>query len=64
MTKQRLKELVDVALAEHKNDLQLIYDSLNPGQQKQLLKKAEVRELLNRYNVDLHLITLGVPADD
>lgn len=31
--------------------LQLVHDNLNQGQQKQLLKVPEVKELFDRYNV-------------
>lgn len=52
MTKQELT----AAIAEHKNitknALQLVYDSLNNGQKKQLLKNAEVAELFARYEVE------------
>lgn len=36
---------------ETKDALQLVYDSLNQGQQKKLLKDDEVKALFDRYGV-------------
>lgn len=52
MKKQELQEAVVNAKTETKNALQTVYDSLNQGQQKKLLKNEEVKALFNLYGVD------------
>lgn len=52
MTKQKLTEITDKAVNETKEALQTVYDSLNQGQQKKILKDDKVRELLERYGVE------------
>lgn len=37
--------------AEIKNALQTVYDALNQGQQKQLLKDEKVKKLFDRYGI-------------
>ena len=37
---------------ETKEALQLVYDSLNQGQQKKLLKNEEVKALFDRYEIE------------
>ena len=49
--KKQLQENVDKTKSETKSALQLIYDSLNKGQQKKLIKNEEVFQLLKRYGV-------------
>jgi hypothetical protein len=49
--KQKLRENVEKAKGDTKAALQLIYDSLNNGQQKKLLKNSEVKKLLVFYGV-------------
>ena len=51
ISKEKLQENVDKTKSETKSALQLIYDSLNPGQQKKLIKNEEVYQLLKRYGV-------------
>lgn len=51
ISKQKLRENVEKAKSDTKAALQLIYDSLNNGQQKKLLKNSEVYQLLKRYSV-------------
>lgn len=51
ISKKKLKENVAAAKNETKSALQLIYDSLNNGQQKKLLKNSEVKKLLVFYGV-------------
>ena len=53
MTKEELKSAVQTARAETAAALQLVYDALNQGQQKKLLKQPVVAELLQRYEVKL-----------
>lgn len=51
ISKQKLRENVDKTKGKTKAALQLIYDSLNNGQQKKLLKNSEVKKLLVFYGV-------------
>lgn len=51
MTKEELNMAVQTAKAETAAALQTVYDSLNQGQQKKLLKDETVRCLLQRYEV-------------
>lgn len=41
----------EAVAAETKTALQTVYDELNQGQQKKLLKSPEVRALFDRYAV-------------
>ena len=41
----------EAVAAETKTALQTVYDNLNQGQQKKLLKSPEVRALFERYAV-------------
>ena len=52
MTKQMLEKAVSNAKTETKNALQTVYDSLNNGQQKKLLKDEEVKKLFDLYGVE------------
>lgn len=49
--KQKLRENVEKAKSDTKAALQLIYYSLNNGQQKKLLKNSEVKKLLVFYGI-------------
>lgn len=51
MKKVALERKIDEAITETRNALQLVYDSLNNGQQNKLLKNEEVVKLFERYNV-------------
>ena len=51
MTRKELTEAVAAAKAETKDALQTVYDALNQGQQKQILKDAAVKNLFDRYGV-------------
>ena len=53
MNKELLNKAVANAKAETKQALQTVYDSLNQGQQKKILKDEKVKELFDRYNVDI-----------
>lgn len=52
MTKQELNSAVALAKTETKDALQLVYDSLNQGQQKKIVKEEAVKELFDRYGVE------------
>lgn len=46
-----LRLATDKAVGETRAALQLVFDSLNQGQQKKLLKEEAVKELFDRYGV-------------
>lgn len=52
MKKIDLIEKVAAAKTETKNALQTMYDALNQGQQKKIVKNAEVKALFDRYGVE------------
>ena len=52
MTKDRLNKVVAEAKAETKNALQTVYDALNQGQQKKILKEDAVKKLFDLYGVN------------
>ena len=51
MTKKQLDKAVENAKTETKTALQTVYDSLNQGQQKKILKDEKVKELFDLYGV-------------
>ena len=51
MTKSELITAVETAKAETKNALQTVYDTLNKGQQKKLVKDEKVKKLFDLYGV-------------
>ena len=51
ITKKQLQENVNKTKSDTKSALQLIFDNLNQGQQKKLIKNKEVYQLLKRYGV-------------
>ncbi len=51
MTKDRLTAAVNEAKAETRSALQAVYDALNQGQQKKLVKDDHVRALFELYGV-------------
>lgn len=51
MKKANLEAAVEATKAETKAALQLVIDELNHGQQKKIVKNAEVKALLDRYGV-------------
>jgi Fe2+ or Zn2+ uptake regulation protein len=52
MRKVELETAVAEVKTETKNALQTVYDSLNQGQQKQIVKKEEVKALFDLYGVE------------
>lgn len=52
MTKNRLEIATAKAKEETKKALQIVYDTLNQGQQKKILKDEKVKELFDRYGVN------------
>lgn len=51
ISKKQLQENVSKTKSEIKSALQLIWDNLNNGQRKKLIKNKEVYQLLKRYGV-------------
>lgn len=52
MTKTELTAAVNAAKEETKNALQTVYDALNQGQQKKIVKDDSVKKLFDRYGVE------------
>lgn len=51
MKRQDLFDKVAAAKTETKNALQTMYDALNQGQRKKIVKNKEVKALFDRYGV-------------
>ena len=52
MTKDELETKTNNVIEETKNALQTMYDALNRGQQKQIIKNEDVKALFDRYGVE------------
>ena len=52
MTKTELNAAVKAFKSETKAALQTVYDALNQGQQKQLVKNDAVKKLFDRFDVE------------
>lgn len=52
MTKQELSAAVQAVKAETKDALQALYNELNHGQQKKMIKNETVKTLFDRYGVE------------
>ena len=52
MTKTELNTAVVEAKAETKNALQTVYDALNSGQKKKIVKDEAVKALFDLYGVE------------
>jgi hypothetical protein len=53
MTKAELTTKTNAAVNETKTALQTVYDALNQGQQKKLLRDEAVATLFERYGVEV-----------
>lgn len=51
MKKTELTAAVETAKAETRSALQTVYNALNPGQQKQIVKDEAVKKLFDLYGV-------------
>lgn len=51
MTKEELENKTNDVINETRDALQTMYDALNRGQQKQIVKNEDVKVLFNRYGV-------------
>lgn len=52
MKKTELTAAVETAREETRNALQIVYDSMNHGQQKQIVKDEAVKKLFDLYGVE------------
>ena len=52
MTKTELTAAVEAAKAETRTALQTVYDTLNQGQQKKIVKDDTVKKLFDLYGVE------------
>ena len=52
MNKESLEKAVAKAREETKDALQTVYDSLNQGQQKKIVKNEKVKALFDLYGVE------------
>ena len=53
MKKNELTERTDLAVNETREALQTVYDALNHGQRKQIVKDERVKVLFERYHVEV-----------
>ena len=51
MLKSELQKKTKAVKDATRTALQLLYDSINQGQQKQLVKREEIKALFDRYGV-------------
>lgn len=51
MTKEKLTSAVDAAKTKTRDAMQTMYDALNKGQKKQIVKNEAVKMLFDRYGV-------------
>ncbi len=52
MKKEQLTAAVDVWIEQTRTALQTVYDVMNHGQQKQIIKNEEVKNLFDRLGVE------------
>lgn len=52
MNKKVLNDRVAKVKSDTKVALQTLFDNINKGQQKQLVKNQEIKELFDRYGVE------------
>lgn len=53
MTKMELETKTDAVINETRAALQTVYDALNQGQQKKIMKDEAVAALFERYGVEV-----------
>lgn len=51
VTKEKLNSAVEAAKTETRDALQTMFDAMNNGQQKQIVKVEAVKKLFDRYGV-------------
>ena len=52
ISKRKLRENVGKVKGDTKSALQTMYDALNQGQRKKIVKNPEVKALFDRYGVE------------
>ena len=52
MNKQELEIKTDAVVNETRDALQTVFDTLNQGQRKQVVKNKDVKKLFDRYGVE------------
>lgn len=52
MTKTELSNKTQAVESETQEALQALFNEVNKGQQKQLVKKEKIKKLFDRYNVE------------
>lgn len=52
MTKEELETKTDSVIFETKNAIEIMYNALNQGQKKQIVKNESVKKLFDQYKVD------------
>lgn len=52
MTKTELSNKTQAVKSETQEALQALFNEVNKGQQKQLVKKEKIKKLFDRYNVE------------
>lgn len=51
MKKSELRAAVNASKEDYRQALQTVWDNVNKGQRKQLLKKPEIKAILDRFGV-------------
>lgn len=51
MKKNKLTEATNANMEQTREALRLLWDNVNKGQKKQILKKPEVKDMFDRYGV-------------
>ena len=52
MTRDELISKTDYRVSKTHEALQMVYDELNQGQRKKLLKNEKIKEIFDRYEVE------------
>lgn len=52
ITKDKLQKNVEETILDTATALMTVFEALNQGQQKKLMKNDKVRELFHRYGID------------
>ena len=52
MTKEELETKTENVISETKNAIEIMYNALNQGQRKQIVKNEQVKKLFDQYKVD------------
>ena len=57
ITKEHLNTAVEAAKGETREALQTVYDALNNGQRKKLVKNESVKAIFDRFGVEYEEVT-------